>query len=573
MKKFTLAIIILFSSISTMNASHVIGGDFHIQMVSQQSGGADYHIKLRAYRDDVNGIPLPATITIGVYQVGTNTQVATQVLNKTNPLSLVPLGDPCYTPDTSLVRIEEGIFESPTNLFLPNYGSGYYISTQIAARNSLAVNVAIGGTMTWFAMIPNPAIGQNSTPDFGNYPTDAYFCVNNPKSFSYPIFDADGDSLAYALVAPLDAAPQATGTFAGVGSYPYYPALAWQVPYNLANVVGGTPPMTIDASTGLITASPSIISFFTFAIRVEEFRDTTLAQTGPKVKIGEVRRDVQYISLACTGSSNNASFNYVDNGNANYSFTNTSTGSYTLSRWNFGDGGLSPIPSPNHTFSNDGTYVVVLAIADSSALSGANCSMDYAVSTINVTGVVNPLACNAGFTIYPDSAANNVFVVNSSTGNNLTYHWDFDDGDTSNLQYPSHTYSSGGPFYLCLTIDNGIGCIDTFCDSISSGGVVFKQSQSGFTINTIGTGITGISNNVTQQSLFNVYPNPGETNVSIESNRMTINEITIVDVTGKVIKSINDNFNFINVSDLSKGVYFLQIRTKDRLVTKKFIKE
>ena len=54
--------------------------------------------------------------------------------------------------------------------------------------------------------------------------------------------------------------------------------------------------MTIDATTGVITAAPSINGFFTFAIRVEEFRDLG---SGTKVKIGETRRDIQYQSLNC----------------------------------------------------------------------------------------------------------------------------------------------------------------------------------------------------------------------------------------------------------------------------------
>ncbi|GAB4248955.1 MAG: hypothetical protein Kow0079_01390 [Vicingaceae bacterium] len=275
-------------------ASHVVGGDFHIQMVSQVAGGANYHIKLRAYRDDVNGIAMPSSVTIGVYQVGTHTQVATQTLTQTS-LGLVPLGDPCYTPDPNVVRIEEGIFESPSNLFLPDYGPGYYISGKINARNSLAVNVQSGGTMTWFAMIPDPALGQNSSPDFGNYPNDAYFCVNSVKNIQYPITDADGDSLVYALVQPLDAWSSTNGTEPGQGAYPYYPGLNWAGGFNLSNIVGGNPPMSIDPTTGVITAAPAQQAFFTFAVRVEEYRNG--------VKIGETRRDLQYYSFNCQGNA------------------------------------------------------------------------------------------------------------------------------------------------------------------------------------------------------------------------------------------------------------------------------
>ena len=58
--------------------------------------------------------------------------------------------------------------------------------------------------------------------------------------------------------------------------------------------------MSINATTGDIIAAPGIQGFFTFAIRVEEFRDLG---TGTKVKIGETRRDVQYNSQPCTSSN------------------------------------------------------------------------------------------------------------------------------------------------------------------------------------------------------------------------------------------------------------------------------
>ena len=294
MKKTLLLILAAFLLIPATKASHVIGGDIFIQWQSQNN----YRFKLRAYRDDVNGVNMPTTITIGVYDAVTHAQVATQVLGKSNAFTLVPLGDPCYTPDPNVVRIEEGIFESSADLFLADNPNGYYVSAHISARNSLAINVINGGWMTWFAMMPDPALGQNSSPDFGDYPNDAYFCTTGPKQFTYPIMDPDGDSLAYKLTQPL-AGPSGAGS----GAYPFYNGLAWTGTYNLTNIVGGTPAMNVNPTTGLITAAPTAQGFFTFAITVEEFRDTTAAQNGPKVKIGETRRDVQYISLNCTSGS------------------------------------------------------------------------------------------------------------------------------------------------------------------------------------------------------------------------------------------------------------------------------
>ena len=294
MKRLLLILSFLFFLYDFNYATHVVGGDFHIQWVSQNN----YHVKLRFFRDCYNGaVSMPATMSIGVYDAVTHSLIASQTLQQTSN-SNVPLGDTCYTPPTTTC-IEEGVFESQTNLFLPDNPNGYYLNAQINARNSLPLNVqgATGGngTMVWFAMIPDPAIGQNSSPDFGDYPLDAYFCTGSDKVIQYPITDADGDDLVYSLVTPLDANVGSNGNQPGSGAYPFYPSLVFQGGYSLADYVGGTNPMSINPTTGAITAGPSATGFFTFAVRVEEFRNG--------VKIGEVRRDVQYASLPCTVNS------------------------------------------------------------------------------------------------------------------------------------------------------------------------------------------------------------------------------------------------------------------------------
>ena len=267
----------------------------------------------------------------------------------------------------------------------------------------------------------------------------------------------------------------------------------------------------------------------------------------------------------CTTTS---SYSYIDNGNGNYTFSNTSSGSFNQYHWAFGDGNTSNLQNPSHTFSTNGNFIVTLTINDPTI--GASC-FDYYLDTINVTGITNPLPCSSGFVIYPDTVTGDITVVNSSTGTNLTYLWNFGDGNTSTLQNPSHTYATAGPFYLCLTVDDGNGCIDMYCDSIGENGVVFKQT--GFTINVIGTPIiSGLDNHPEMNSDINIYPNPTSNQLSIDTE-LKISEITIIDITGKIIMTIKQNTNIINVADLSNGIYFIQLITEDRVITKKFVKQ
>ena len=300
-KKFSLLIfftLTLFLPAKQSFASHLAGGDFKVTMVSNLTTQSSYDVQLRLYRDDVNGISLPTQVTIGVYQIGTNSLVTCKTLYETGA-SLVPLGDPCYTPDPNVVRIEEKIYQTISPITLPNYTFGYYLQYEVCCRNQLASNLATPTSdgITIFAIIPDPGLGQNSTPDFGNYPNDAYFCVNNIKQFTYPVTDPDGDQLVFSLVAPLDEASgfgTCSNSAPGSGAYPFYPDCVFSTGYSASNMIGGPPnypAMSIDQNTGEITAAPTAQGFYAFAVRVEEYRNG--------VKIGEVRRELQYAALPC----------------------------------------------------------------------------------------------------------------------------------------------------------------------------------------------------------------------------------------------------------------------------------
>jgi len=301
MKKFFFKFLfsfLLISSFSTSSyATHIIGGDFKVTMTNNGTSSSVYDIQLRLYRDDVNGaVNMPASVTIGIYQIGTNNLQTIKTLYLDNGSgSLVPLGDPCYTPNPSIVRIEEGVYNGLGSVSLPNFSMGYYLHYETCCRNGLIDNLATPTSdgISIFAIIPDPSLGQNSTPDFGDYPNDAYFCVNNIKYFTWPVTDPDGDSLVFSLVAPLnDGTNTNNGNSApGSGAYPFYPSCNFAPGFNQFNVIGGTPQMSINPVTGEMSASPAILGYFQFSVRVEEFRNG--------VKIGEVRRDAQYASLPC----------------------------------------------------------------------------------------------------------------------------------------------------------------------------------------------------------------------------------------------------------------------------------
>ncbi|MCO6501095.1 MAG: T9SS type A sorting domain-containing protein [Vicingus serpentipes] len=83
----------------------------------------------------------------------------------------------------------------------------------------------------------------------------------------------------------------------------------------------------------------------------------------------------------------------------------------------------------------------------------------------------------------------------------------------------------------------------------------------------------GIFSSTIEGSKLNIYPNPTSNQLTISGNYSFINKIDIYDITGKSIKSINQNTNTINVSDLPSRVYFVKIFDNEESIVKKFIKQ
>ncbi|WDO14241.1 T9SS type A sorting domain-containing protein [Flavobacterium sp. WW92] len=77
-------------------------------------------------------------------------------------------------------------------------------------------------------------------------------------------------------------------------------------------------------------------------------------------------------------------------------------------------------------------------------------------------------------------------------------------------------------------------------------------------------------------SNFAVYPNPSNGLVNLASkNNMAINAIQITDLNGRVVRNINTNGvseTQINISDLTTGLYFLNVQTDSGSGTTKIVK-
>ena len=78
--------------------------------------------------------------------------------------------------------------------------------------------------------------------------------------------------------------------------------------------------------------------------------------------------------------------------------------------------------------------------------------------------------------------------------------------------------------------------------------------------------------NINNKPNIVIYPNPARNYICIKLDNEIISSVNITDISGKTIHTTNSNENIINISNLAAGAYFLKIKTKNNVITSKFIK-
>ncbi|HEX5001054.1 MAG TPA: PKD domain-containing protein [Bacteroidia bacterium] len=152
-------------------------------------------------------------------------------------------------------------------------------------------------------------------------------------------------------------------------------------------------------------------------------------------------------------------------------FTNTSIvpgGIITAYNWNFGDGGTSIVQNPIHQFPGPGTYNVTFVVS-----TNLGC-----IDTVVQPVVILPPP-TANFTAPSGCSGASVTYTNTTTpaGGVYTWQWNLGNGQTSNAQNPSVTYSSPGTYTVTLVAIDSSGCSDTLSQQV----VINPQPTASFT--------------------------------------------------------------------------------------------
>lgn len=295
--------LILLCSITELTATHIVGGEIQMQYLNNNNR---YRFIVNLYFDQINGNAQAedASIVLAIYRRRNNQLVQSFTLNKSSQAFVQYQGSDCQQQflNTRLIRYLADVDLNPNNY---RETEGYYAVWERCCRNNVVNNIVASGDAgntfyLWF-----PAIQQggqpfrNNTPAF-SIPAGDYLCLG--KDFSTTNFaatDADGDQLVYSMVTPFNGYsnrnnpdPFNGGNVPNMYSFPP-PTINWAAGFSATNAITSAvgKPLSIDANTGELSVNPNRTGLFVFSIRCEEFRDG--------VKIGEVRRDFQFLVREC----------------------------------------------------------------------------------------------------------------------------------------------------------------------------------------------------------------------------------------------------------------------------------
>lgn len=142
----------------------------------------------------------------------------------------------------------------------------------------------------------------------------------------------------------------------------------------------------------------------------------------------------------------------------NVRFVNQSTANGPSYKWSFGNGATSAVSNPTYQYSQIGVYDVTLLVTDKFGCKDSLVRPTY----------INISLPKASFTM-SDSASScpPLLVKFTSTATNYkSVKWYFGDGNTSEIDNPSHLYTRAGIFYAKMVVTGPGGCMDSISKKI-----------------------------------------------------------------------------------------------------------
>ncbi len=249
---------------------------------------------------------------------------------------------------------------------------------------------------------------------------------------------------------------------------------------------GGTGPYTYywnfgDGTTGSTTQNPAhtyaAAGTYTAKLTVNDSASHTITVSATPITVSAASSPT--VTATATPQSGAAPLSVA--------FTATPSGGtspYTY-LWNFGDTTTSTSQNPTHVYSAVGTYSAKVTVTDSASRTGTSSALTITVSStapLTATATVSPTSGTAPLAV--------TFTGSASGGTGpYTYFWVFMDGSHSNLQSPSHTYTTAGTYTATLTVNDSASGTKT----VSAQAVTVSASQATLQVTAAGNPLSGNS--------------------------------------------------------------------------------
>jgi PKD repeat protein len=146
-----------------------------------------------------------------------------------------------------------------------------------------------------------------------------------------------------------------------------------------------------------------------------------------------------------------------------------------------------------------------------------------------------------------------VQFTDKSEGINVSWKWDFGNGQISDSKNPACVFNHGGTYPVRLTVKNKYGCVDSITKNI-----------------TVCSGV-GVQEDAKQTVVTHAYPNPstGTFKMQVAAIRTGAVQVFVTNILGKTIYAEN---NFVkdgvlqkelDISEQPDGIYFLTIKNTE----------
>lgn len=445
-------------------------------------GGTTYQVTVKVYRDCNSTTDYDNDLPMTVFN-GSGAQIYDFLIPMPTPVLLnVVFNNPCVSIPSGIC-VEEAVYTKTVNL--PVSPTGYTLSYQKCCRTGSTQNLINPGEQGITLTIDIPPTADaicNSSPRFDNYPP-LLLCANEPLIFDHSATDPDGDSLVYELCTPFQGGgitlfPPNCATCPSPipAEAPPYNSIVWAGGYSPTNPFGGGP-VAINATTGLLTATPPMAGFFAVGVCVKEYRNGILLSTNVRDFIFQVMNCDFLLEAEITPQIDMPGFTSFCSG-LTVTFDNASiNGTYYV--WDFGVPGttsdVSTAFEPTYTFTAPGTYDVMLIVNTS----GAPCT-DTTIQTFTVYEEISatfPLPA-------PQCILSNSFDFDGQGQfpvGGTTFTWDFGSDaiplTATNEDVTNVVFSAYGYQPVTFTV-NYESCEESFTDSV----FVYAKPTIGFEI-------------------------------------------------------------------------------------------